>query len=104
MTHAFKEALWICIFLNFLNLPVLHPFPILSVNQATCSLSHSPAISTCSKHIDIHHHFICAFVQDSSFTTLWIPTTDMPADIFMKSLNHTLFMKHHAVLGLLIPP
>jgi hypothetical protein len=45
MSHAFKEALWLRVFLSFLHLPVLRPFPILSDNQATCSLSHTPAIS-----------------------------------------------------------
>jgi hypothetical protein len=103
ITHAFKEALWFCLFLGLLNLPVLHPFPILSDNQAMCSLSNSPALSSRLKHIDIRHHFIRALIQDGSFTTTWIPTADMPADIFTKSLNHTIFSKHRAVLGLLIP-
>jgi hypothetical protein len=58
MTHAFKEALWLHVFLSFLDFPVLCPFPILADNQATCFISHSPAISACSKHIDICHHFI----------------------------------------------
>jgi hypothetical protein len=78
-------------------------FPIFSDNQATCSLSHSSAISAHSKHINIQHHFIWNLVQDGSFITTWIPTTDMPADIFTKSLNHTLFSKHWSVLGLSIP-
>jgi Reverse transcriptase (RNA-dependent DNA polymerase) len=103
MTHAFREALWIRVFLGFLNFPILSPFPILTDNQATCSLSHSPAISARSKHINICHHFICALVQDGSFITTWIPTVDMPADILTKSLGYTLFSKHRAVLGLSIP-
>ena len=104
MTHAFKEALWLRLFLGFLNLPVPHPFPILSDNQAACSLSNSTAISARSKHIDIRHHFIRAHVLDGSFTTTWIPTADMPADIFTKPLSSFLFLCHRAVLGLSIPP
>ena len=46
MTHAFKEALWIHVFLGSLKFPVPRPFPILTDNQAACSLSNSPAIST----------------------------------------------------------
>jgi hypothetical protein len=103
MTHAFKEGLWLRVFLNLLDFPILRPFPIFSDNQATCSLSHSPAISSRSKHIDIRHHFIRALVQDGSFLTSWIPTADMPADIFTKSLDHNLFSRHRAVLGLSIP-
>ena len=74
-----KEALWLCTFLSVLKFPVPHPFLILSDNQAAFSLlSNSPAISACSKHIDICHHFIRDHMQAGSFSTIWIPTTDMP--------------------------
>ena len=104
MMHAFKEALWLRTFLHVLKFPVPRPFPILSDNQAACSLSNSPAISARSKHIDIHHHFIHDYVQDGSFSTMWIPTTDMPADIFTKPLPFPTFSCHRDVLGLSIPP
>ena len=104
MTHAFKEALWLCTFLEILKFPVPCPFPILSGNQAACSLSNSPAVSARSKHIDIHHHFICNHVLNGSFSTTWIPTSDMPADIFMKPLPFPVFSCHHDVLGLSVPP
>ena len=69
MSHAFKEALWIRVFLGFLKFPVPCPFPIFSDNQAACSLSNSLAISARSKHIDIRHHFIREHVQDGPFST-----------------------------------
>ena len=104
MTHAFKEALWIRTFLELLKFPVPRPFPILSDNQAACALSNTPAISARSKHIDIRHHFIRDHVLDGSFSTTWIPTADMPADIFTKSLPLPTFSRHRDVLGLSIPP
>ena len=103
MMHAFKEALWLQVFLGFLHFPIPHPFPILSDNQAVCPLSHSPTISARSKHIDVCHHFIHAHIKDGSFITTWIPTADIPADIFTKSLPAPLFLCHRAVLGLSIP-
>ena len=103
MSHAFKEALWIRTFLGLLHLPVPRPFPILSDNQAACSLSNSSAISARSKHIDIRHHFIRDHVQAGSFTTTWIPTEDMPADIFTKTLPPIVFSRHRDVLGLSTP-
>ena len=103
MTHAFKEALWLCTFLTVLKFPVPQPFPIPSDNQAACSLSHSPAISARSKHIDIRHHFIRDHVQAGSFSTTWIPTADMSADIFTKALPFPIFSHHRDVLGLSIP-
>ena len=104
MTHAFKEALWLRAFLSSLKFPVPRPFPILSDNQAACSLSNSPAISARSKHIDIRHHFIRDHVQAGSFATTWIPTADMPVDIFTKVLSFPIFSRHHDVLGLSVPP
>ena len=103
MAHAFKEALWLCTFLGLLRFPVPHPFPILCDNQAACSLSNSSAVSARSKHIDIHHHFLRDHIQAGSFSTMWIPTEDMPADIFTKSLPSITFLHHREVLGLLIP-
>ena len=103
MTHAFKEALWLRAFLTLLQFPVPSPFPILSDNQAACSLSHSPAVSARSKHIDIRHHFIRDLVQNGSFSTTWIPTGDMPADIFTKALPFPIFSRHRNILGLSIP-
>ena len=103
MTHAFKEAIWLCAFLDLLKFPCPRPFPILSDNQAACSLSNSPAVSARSKHIDIRHHFIRDHVQAGSFSTTWIPTGDMPADIFTKALPFPVFSRHRDVLGLSIP-
>ena len=103
ITHAFKEALWLCVFLGFLNLPVPHPFPILSDNQVAYLLSNSTAISAHSKHIDICHHFIHAHILDGSFVMTWVPTVDMPADIFTKPLSSILFLRHRDVLRLSIP-
>ena len=104
MAHAFKEALWLRTFLGLMHLPVPRPFPILSDNQAACSLSNSPAVSARSKHIDVRHHFIRDHVQAGSFSTTWIPTDDMPADIFTKLLPSPTFSRHRDVLGLSIPP
>jgi hypothetical protein len=104
MTHAFKEALWLYVFLSFMKFPVPRPFPILSDNQAACSLSISISISTWSKHIDICHHFIRTHIHDGSFSIIWIPTTNMPADIFTKSLSSIIFICHCTVLRLSVPP
>ena len=61
-------------------------------------------ISARSKHVDIRHHFIRDHVQAGSFSTTWIPTADMPADIFTKALPSISFLRHHDVLGLSLPP
>ena len=61
-------------------------------------------MSARSKHTDIRHHFIRDHVLNGSFSTTWIPTSDMPADIFTKLLPLPAFSRHHDILGLSVPP
>jgi len=100
MTHALKEALWIRLFLSLHSLPVPKPFPLLSDNQSACALANNSSITSRSKHIDIRHYFIRAHIEDGTFCTNWIPTSDMPADIFTKPLPLPLFIRHRNSLGL----
>jgi hypothetical protein len=100
MTHAIKEALWICLLLTLHSFPFPHPFPLLSDNQSACALVNNSSITSCSKHIDVRHHFICSHISDGTFSTNWVPTSDMPADIFTKPLSYPLFAKHRMSLGL----
>ena len=100
ITHAMKEALWMCLFLTIHNLPVPQPFPLLCDNQSALALIESEAISSRSKHIDVRYHFICDHISEGSFQTTWIPTSDMTADIFTKPLLSPLFLKHCDALGL----
>jgi hypothetical protein len=75
-----------------------HPFSIFCDNQSTCVIAKSDTISSRTKHIDVRHHFIRHHVNEGSFATVWIPTTDMTADIFTKPLLSTLFLHHSPVL------
>ena len=102
MTHAIKEALWIRLFLTLLSFPVPRPFPLLSDNQSACALANNSAITSRSKHIDVRHHFIRDHISDGTFCTNWVPTSDMPADIFTKPLASPLFIKHRTSLGLIV--
>ena len=101
MTHAMKEALWIRLFLTLNSFPVPRPFPLISDNQSACALANNSSITSRSKHIDVRHHFIRDHISDGTFCTNWVPTADMPADIFTKPLPLPLFIKHRSSLGLL---
>jgi hypothetical protein len=90
LTNSFKEALWVKLFLHLTELPVPRPFPIFCDNQSTC-IAKSDTVSSRTKHIDVRHHFIRQHINDGLFTMLWIPTTEMTADIFTKPLPLPLF-------------
>jgi len=101
MTHAMKEGLWFRLFLKLHDLPIPQPFPLLCDNQSTLALIQSKSVSSCSKHIDVWYHFIWEHVSDSTFSTTWIPTEDMTADVLTKPLPFPLFSKHCLSLGLI---
>ena len=103
LTNAIKEAIWIKLFLTLTKLPTPRPLPIFCDNQSTCVIAKSDTISSRTKYIDVRHHFIRHHVNDGSFSTVWIPTTSMTADIFTKPLLSTLFFQHRDNLGLVIP-
>jgi hypothetical protein len=101
LTNTIKEAIWIRLFLSLTELPFPTPFPIFCDNQSTCTIANTDAISSRTKHIDVHYHFIRQHITDGIFSTVWIPTTDMTADIFTKPLLSTLFLRHRQNLGLI---
>jgi hypothetical protein len=103
LTNAIKEAIWLKLFLTLTTLPTPHPFPIFCDNQSTCIIAKTDTVSSRTKHIDVRHHFIRHHIADGSFSTIWIPTTDMTADIFTKPLSSTLFLHHRLSLGLTLP-
>ena len=102
LTNALKEAIWLKLFLTLTKLPTPHPFPIFCDNQSTCIIAKTDTVSSQTKHIDVRHHFIRHHIADGSFSTVWIPTTEMTADIFTKPLTSVPFLHHRDSLGLLL--
>ena len=103
LTNTFKEAIWLRLFLSLTKLPSPLPFPIFCDNQSTCTIANADTISSRTKHIDVHHHFIRQIINEGSFTTTWITTSDMTADIFTKPLLSIPFIHHRDNLGLITP-
>lgn len=100
MVHAMKEALWLRLFVSEIHVPVPHPFPLLCDNIGAMDMANSDATSSHSKHIDIRYHFIRQHITSGSFSTSWVPTAEMTADILTKSLALPLHTKHTVNLGL----
>jgi len=103
-SYALREALWIRLFITSLQLSLPTPFPLLCDNQSAIRLANSDVSSPCSKHIDVQYHFIREKIEDGTFETSWIPTADMTADIFTKSLPFPAFSRHCSALGILPLP
>lgn len=91
------------LFLTLTKLPTPHPLLIFCDNQSTCIIAETDVVSSRTKHIDVRHHFIRQHINDGTFSTIWIPSLNMTADIFTKPLSLTPFLRHHDSLGLSRP-
>jgi hypothetical protein len=100
LSYAFKEAIWIQLFLSLMKLPFPKTLSILCNNQSSQSIANKDVISPCTKHMDVSYYFIRKLIANGSFITRWIPMSDMVADVFTKPLLHILFSRHYESLGL----
>lgn len=104
LLHAMREAISIWYFVTSLNLPIPWPFLIYCNNKDALDIANSNSVTSRSKHIDIHYHFICEHLQSGSFQTLWIPMTNMVADILTKLLVKELHYKFINIFGIVTLP
>jgi len=102
-THAAKEALWLQSLIGELFSLFGGSTTLFSDNQSAIMLSKDHQYHACTKHIDIHFHFIRWVVENGKIRLIYCPTTDMVADTLMKALPSPK-VKHFAVeLGLVRP-
>jgi len=60
-------------------------------NQGCIVLTHNPVNHSCTKHIDIRHHFIREHVASKEVNLCYVSTKDMLADMFTKQLLREAF-------------
>ena len=66
VTHAAKEALWLCSLLLQVFPGKLDPTTLFSDNQSAVALAKDHQYHAHTKHIDIRFHFICYVIENSS--------------------------------------
>jgi len=103
LTHAAKDILWIhkllkeLSFLHSLSLPTT----LYCDNQGAITLSKDAKFHGRTKHIDVHFHFIRQTVTSGDIELTYIPTAQMTADIFTKSLSRVKFEKFRSDLNVM---
>ena len=103
LTHSAKDIIWIQKLLFKFSPIISIPSNIPSLfcdNQGAIRLSSDSTFHARTKHIDVHFHFIRQTVSQGHLTLHYIPTHDMIADIFTKSLAFNKFTKFCSLLGL----
>jgi hypothetical protein len=53
-----------------------------------------------TKHLDLHWHYVQKRMSRNEIRVVWVPANENAADLFMKSLDGQLFLKHCTALGL----
>jgi len=66
-------------------------------NQLVITLTRDHQYHTCTKHIDIHFHFICWIIAEGKIKLVYCPTEDMIADNLTKALPSPK-VKHFAMV------
>ena len=95
LTHTAKDVIWIHKLLAKISpiYPEQSPLPstLFCDNQCAIRLLKDSTFHAQTKHIDVHFHFICQTISQNHISLDYIPTTDMIADIFTKSLSFYKF-------------
>ncbi|KAJ3534558.1 hypothetical protein NM688_g7116 [Phlebia brevispora] len=91
LSDCSHQVVWVRQLLNELGL-LLKPTPISVDNQSAIFTATNPITKHCSKHIDIHYHYIREVVERNEVEVLHIAGEENLADIFTKNLGH---VKHH---------
>lgn len=60
----------------------------------------NPVFHNKTKHIDVRYHYCREIVNDNIVSVNYLCTSDMPADLFTKSLNTVKHYKHVNALGI----
>ena len=99
-TCATKEALWLCLFIGEVLIPIDKPITLFSDNQSAIALTKDHQYHTHTKHIDIHFHFIRWVVDNGKIHLVFCPTNNMIADTLTKVLPSPKVKHFAAELGL----
>jgi hypothetical protein len=79
----------------------LSKVPLLCDNESVICLTDNPVERSCTKHIDIWHHFLRDHQQRGDINVCHVSTDHQLADIFTKPLDEKRFCKLRSELNVL---
>jgi hypothetical protein len=99
-THSSKEACWICALMSEIDSAYEGAVPLMCDNQSVIAMTKNALYHACTKHIDIHYHYIHEQVESEHHAISYVPSEENVADIFTKALPHMQFEYLVKCLGL----
>ena len=105
LSNAAREQIHLSQLLHDFGLDpsIISPTILYGDNNGSRALTKNPQFHDWAKHIRVRYHFIRDLVNDGLIIIPYIPTHDMVADIFMKSLPRKPFRGHRYSLALRSP-
>src|ERR1700731_3776188 len=101
ISYSIKQELWLCYFLTEIGLDPNGTLTTLFIdNIGAIELSKETCHHSRTKHINVHHHFICSHVTDKTFIISHIPLLDQLTDICTKPLIYNSFSHLLSHIGL----
>ena len=97
-----KEASWLRRLVGDILRPriIENPVVVCSDNNDAISLTTNEALNRRNKHIDIAYHFVRDAVRRGVVKIVYLPTTEMAADILTKPVGRVILDRLRPSLGL----
>jgi hypothetical protein len=97
-TQATKKTIWITKLMMDLGYMEEKKMMVIRCdNQGAISLTKNPTHHTRTKHIDVQHHFVLAWVENGEVWFEYCPTEHMVADVLTKALSKEW---HHKLINM----
>jgi hypothetical protein len=79
----------------------LSKVPLLCDNESAIRMTDNPVEHSCTKHIDIRHHFLRDHQQKGDIEVFLVSSENQLVDIFTKPLDEQTFCKLRSELNVL---
>jgi hypothetical protein len=100
VANGVAEACWLRQLLQELHAPLTKSTLVYCDNVSAVYLSTNPIQHQCTKHVEIDLHFVRERVAIGDVRVLHVPMTSQFADIFMKGLPTSVFLKFRSNLNI----
>eukprot|EP00253_Pinus_taeda_P034403 PITA_34403 len=97
--EASKKSLWLRQILSEFGFHQWHPTTLLCDNQSAIQICKDALQHQCSKHIELHMHFIKNIIHNHVLEVQYWSTNDQVVDIFTKALTEVKFTKLQFMVG-----
>jgi len=95
LEHGAQQKVWMQRFINELKLNnAITSITLLNNNESSIKLVHNVKQHSCTKHIDVQHHYIWNMINDKELIVKWVATKNILMNELTKMLTKNMFQSH----------